>query len=148
MQHHVVALEFQGYQWRTQYFKPRQLVAFLSKNRLLKPINIQNMPIDWQRARLMQRLKLRDERFVRLQQFCYQQGTLLQKAPDWCFYQSVVPPLYQQNQFESRLKWWLAEQPVTTFSQFCPTLNQPLIGQQAFRDWPTCRLQRALRAKK
>jgi len=148
LQHHVVALEFQGYQWRTQYFKPRQLVAFLSKNRLLKPINIQNMPIDWQRARLMQRLKLRDERFVRLQQICYQQGTLLQKAPDWCFYQSVVPPLYQQNQFESRLKWWLAEQPVTTFSQFCPTLNQPLIGQQAFRDWSTCRLQQALRAKK
>lgn len=147
-QHHVVALDFQGYQWRTQYFKPHQLVAFLNKNHLLKPINIQNMSINWQRTQLIQRLKLRDERFVRLQQLCYQQGTLLQNAPDWCFYQSVVPPLYQQNQFESRLKWWLAQQPIATFPQFCPRLNQPLMSQHAFQDWSTCQLQRALRAKK
>lgn len=148
LQHHIIALEFQGYQWRTQYFKSHQLVAFLSENSLLKPINIQNMPIDWQRMRLIQRLKLRDERFVHLQQLCYQQGTLLQEAPDWCFYQSAVPPLYQQNQFESRLKWWLAKQPLTVFSQFCPTLNQPLIVQRNFQDWPTCQLQRVLRAQK
>lgn len=147
-QHHVVALEFQGYQWRTQYFKPHQLVTFLSENSLLKPINIQKRSLDWQRMRLAQRLNLRDERFVRLQQLCYQQGKLLQNAPDWCFYQFAVPPLYQQNQFESRLKWWLADQPLAAFSQFCPVLLQPLIEQSAFQNWPLRQLRQGLRAKK
>ncbi|KRM21077.1 competence protein CoiA [Latilactobacillus graminis] len=143
--HHIVARDFVGYAWQTAYLTTVEFGQLILKQSALPSVGASGDSIQVQQRQVIRNLGLQEPHCLALQAACYARRQRLQNVPMWCYCTQNVPPIYQLNQFESRVSWWLAKQPIMAFLTYAPLLQQPLFEQSSFEQWGQVALVRTIK---